>query len=83
MSVDVGPPEGSFPDETKQKQDYDNIILLKTHKYNRYSGNLYFKCLEDKNIIGWTDLCVASVTLVSFGPLGLSAPHMHVCIIHK
>lgn len=37
MSVDVGPPEGSFPDETqtKQKQDYDNIILLKTHKYTQ------------------------------------------------
>lgn len=55
MSVDVGPPEGSFPDETQteQKQDYDNIILLKTNTHNRYSGNLFVFQMSGRQKSHW------------------------------
>lgn len=66
MSVDVGPPEGSFPDETKQKQGYDNIILLKTHKYNRYSGNLFVFQVSGRQKYHWLNWFVRRVCYFRF-----------------
>lgn len=66
MSVDIGPPEGSFPDETKQKQGYDNIILLKTHKYNRYSGNLFVFQVSGRQKYHWLNWFVRRVCYFRF-----------------
>lgn len=86
MSADVGPPEGALQlpwwntNRTKTRLWQYYLIKDSQTPHNRYSGNLFVFQMSGRQKYDWLNWFVRHVWYfrVSFGPLGLSAPHMHV-----